>query len=48
MKIGARRDYLETVKKRYNQSSKKQKGLILNKFCQNYKYFNSFDSVAYT
>jgi hypothetical protein len=29
MKIGARREYLEAVKKRYNKSSKKQKGQIL-------------------
>jgi hypothetical protein len=38
MKIGARREYLEAVKERYNKSSKKEKGQILNEFCRNCDY----------
>jgi hypothetical protein len=42
MKIGARKEYLEAVKKRYNKSSKKQKGQILNEFCQNCCYSRKY------
>jgi hypothetical protein len=42
MKIGARREYLEAVKKRYTKSSKKQKGQILNEFCQNCSYSRKY------
>lgn len=42
MKIGARKEYLEAVKKRYNNSSKKQKGQILNEFCQNCGYSRKY------
>jgi hypothetical protein len=42
MKIGARKEYLEAVKKRYNNSSKKEKGQILNEFCRNCNYSRKY------
>lgn len=42
MKIGARKEYLEAVKKRYNKSTKKQKSQILSEFCQNCNYSRKY------